>query len=61
MIITTLMTRTAAYTGKKVTWDMMLNYKEALVPEKITFDMKFPPRAVRHPGRDEVIKPHGWA
>ena len=64
MIKTTLMAmmaRTAAYTGKKVTWDMMLNSKEALVPEKIAFDMKFPPRAVRHPGRDEVIKPHGWA
>jgi hypothetical protein len=56
-----MMARTAAYTGKKVTWDMMLNSKEALVPEKITFDMKFPPRDVRHPGRDEVIKPHGWA
>jgi hypothetical protein len=61
MIITTLMARTAAYTGKKVTWDMMLNSKEALAPEKITFNMKFPPRAVRHPGRDEVIASHGWA
>ena len=59
--LTAMMARTAAYTGKKVTWEMMMNSKEALVPENITFDMKFPPRAVRHPGRDEVIKPHGWA
>ena len=63
MIKTTLaaiMARTAAYTGKKVTQEMMLDSKEQLVPDKVSFDMKFPPRAVRHPGRNEVLEPHGW-
>jgi predicted dehydrogenase len=59
--LTAMMARTAAYTGKKVTKEMMLESKEQLVPDKISFDMKFPPRAVRHAGRDEVLKPHGWA
>ena len=59
--LTAIMARTAAYTGKKITKEMMLDSKEQLVPDKISFDMKFPPRAVRHPGRDEVLKPHGWA
>ena len=58
---TAMMARTAAYTGKKVTKEMMLDSKYQLVPDKISFDMKFPPRAVRHAGRDEALKPHGWA
>ena len=37
----------------------MLNSKEQLVPDKISFDMQFPPRAVRHAGRDEANKPPG--
>ena len=59
--LTAMMARTAAYTGKKVTKEMMLNSKEQLVPDKISFDMQFPPRAVRHAGRDEALKPHGWS
>ena len=58
--LTAMMARTAAYTGKKVTKEMMLNSKEQLVPDKLSFDMQFPPRAVRHAGRDEALKPHGW-
>ena len=59
--LTAMMARTAAYTGKKVTKEMMLNSKEQLVPDKLSFDMQFPPRAVRHAGRDEALKPHGWS
>ena len=41
--LTAMMARTAAYTGKKVTKEMMLNSKEQLVPDKLSFDMQFPP------------------
>ena len=67
MIHTTLMAmmaRTAAYTGKKVTWDLMLNSKEQLVPENLAFDSlplnAMDSRAPRRPGSDTAVGPHGW-
>jgi len=62
--LTAMMARTAAYTGKKVTWDMMLNSKEALVPKNIAWDSlpldALDQRAPRRPGSDTAIGPHGW-
>lgn len=43
-----IMGRMAAYTGAQVTWEMMLNSKEKLVPDPIELGMSFnaPPRAI---------------
>ncbi|HAM73579.1 MAG TPA: oxidoreductase [Verrucomicrobiales bacterium] len=50
-----IMGRMAAYTGAEVTWDMMLNSQERLVPEQIALDMAFqpPPRAI--PGKTRFV------
>jgi len=45
-----LMGRTAAYTGKRVTWEQMLNSKLRLVPEHYSWDMKLPIRPMAKPG-----------
>ena len=62
--LTAMMARTAAYTGKKVTWDMMINSKEQRVPENIAWDSlpldALDQRAPRRPGSDTAIGPHGW-
>ncbi|MDA7916040.1 Gfo/Idh/MocA family oxidoreductase [Verrucomicrobia bacterium] len=50
-----LMIRMAAYTGKKITWDMAWNSTEELVPKKVDFDMKLPVRPVRMPGRTQFL------
>lgn len=53
MMTTTLaaiMARTAAYTGKEVTWEQLMNSKENLMPEKLEWDMELPVRPVRMPG-----------
>ena len=57
-----IMARTAAYTGKKVTWDMVSNSQEQLVPDadKLTWDLDFPPKPPRKAGTDAAIAPHGW-
>jgi hypothetical protein len=48
--LTCMMGREAAYSGMKITWDMMLNSKQDLLPK--TFDMKasFPPTPLPVPG-----------
>ena len=48
--LTCMMGREAAYSGIKVTWDMMMNSKQSLLPK--TFDMKasFPPTPLPVPG-----------
>ena len=45
------MGRMSAYTGQEVTWDMALNSKESLVPEKLDWDMKLPVAPVAMPGQ----------
>ena len=63
MIKTTLagiMARMAAYTGQRVTWEMALNSKEQLGPDKLDWDMKLPVRPVAMPGTAATITPHGW-
>lgn len=50
-----IMGRMAAYTGAEVTWEMMLNSKEKLVPDPIDLTMRFeaPPRAI--PGKTAFV------
>jgi len=53
--MTAIMGRMAAYTGKKITWDMAWNSKEKLVPDKLDWDMEFPIRPVRMPGKTPFV------
>ena len=46
-----IMGRTAAYTGQELTWEQAMNSEERLVPENITWDMKFEPTPMAMPGR----------
>ena len=45
-----LMARESAYTGKKITWDQMLNSKKRYVPENLSWDMQLPDPPVAKPG-----------
>jgi hypothetical protein len=44
------MGRMAAYTGQEISWEMAVNSKEALVPEKLDWDMKIEVPPVARPG-----------
>jgi predicted dehydrogenase len=50
-----IMGRMAAYTGAEVTWDMAMNSKEQLVPDKVGLDLAFeaPPMAI--PGKTPFV------
>ena len=48
-----IMARMAAYTGQEITWEMAVNSKERLVPEKLDWDMKLPVPPVALPGITE--------
>jgi len=45
-----IMGRMAAYTGQEISWEMAVNSKEQLVPEKLDWDMKLPVPPVARPG-----------
>ncbi len=52
--LTAIMGRMSAYTGKAITWDMALNSKESLMPEKLAFgDAPVPQVSV--PGKTKFI------
>ena len=40
--LTAIMGRMATYTGKKITWDQIMNSKENLVPHNLSWDSKAP-------------------
>lgn len=50
-----IMGRMAAYTGQEVTWEMMQQSQERLVPEKLEWDMKLPIAPLAVPGRTKFI------
>jgi predicted dehydrogenase len=53
-VLTAIMGRMSAYTGKVVTWDEALNSQESLVPETISFGpMPVPPVAM--PGQTSLV------
>ncbi|MFO0928230.1 MAG: Gfo/Idh/MocA family oxidoreductase [Gemmataceae bacterium] len=49
--LSAIMARMSAYTGQEVSWDMALNSKESLMPEKLDPDMKLPTPPVAIPGK----------
>lgn len=50
-----IMGRNAAYTGQQITWEMMLNSKQALVPVGADWNTKFEPEPMALPGRTKFI------
>ncbi|HXJ73162.1 MAG TPA: gfo/Idh/MocA family oxidoreductase, partial [Candidatus Dormibacteraeota bacterium] len=47
--------RNAAYTGQQLTWEMILNSQQVLVPDIPSFDTKFEPEPMAMPGRTKFI------
>ncbi len=50
-----IMGRMAAYTGREVTWEMMQNSQERLVPEHLEWNMALPVAPIAVPGRTKFI------
>ena len=50
-----IMARMAAYTGKRITWDMAMNSQEELVPDNLTWDMKLPIAPMAIPGKTKFL------
>ena len=51
-----IMARTAAYTGQKITWDMILNSKDDLAPEEtLKWDSSFTPNPLPIPGVTKFV------
>jgi predicted dehydrogenase len=50
-----IMGRTAAYTGKEITWEMAMNSQEKLVPDMLTWDQKLPINPMAMPGKTPFI------
>ena len=50
-----IMGRMAAYTGQEITWEMAMNSKEQLVPDKLNWTMKLPVAPMAVPGQTKFI------
>ena len=50
-----IMGRTAAYTGKAVTWDQMMNSKLDTMPVNLTWETQLPISPVPHPGLTKFV------
>jgi hypothetical protein len=50
-----IMGRMAAYTGKEITWEMITNSQEKLVPDNLTWDKKLPIEPMPIPGKTPVV------
>jgi hypothetical protein len=50
-----IMGRNAAYSGLQLTWDLILNSQQLLVPEINDWDTKFEPEPMAMPGRTKFI------
>jgi myo-inositol 2-dehydrogenase/D-chiro-inositol 1-dehydrogenase len=50
-----IMGRMSAYTGQEITWEMAMNSKEQLVPDKFDWDMKLPVAPVAMPGMTKFV------
>jgi predicted dehydrogenase len=53
--LSAIMGRMSAYTGKRITWNMALNSREDLMPEKLDWDMKLAVPPVACPGKTEFV------
>jgi hypothetical protein len=45
----------AAYTGKRITWEMAMNSQEKLVPDNLTWDTKLPIAPIPVPGKTKFL------
>jgi predicted dehydrogenase len=52
--LTAIMGRMSAYTGVVVTWDQALNSQQALVPDRLSWDMRLPVPPVAVPGQTRL-------
>ena len=50
-----LMGRMSAYTGKRLTWDQVVNSHEDLAPDDLKWDSKFEPTPMPRPGITKVV------
>ncbi len=50
-----IMGRNAAYTGQELSWEMILNSKQVLVPEITDWNMKFTPEPMALPGQTKFV------
>jgi hypothetical protein len=50
-----IMGRMAAYTGQEITWEELLNSKERLVPENLSWDMSLPIAPMAVPGKTKFV------
>ena len=50
-----IMGRTAAYTGKEISWTDAMNSQEKLVPDNLTWDMKLPIKPMAMPGETKFV------
>ena len=50
-----IMGRNAAYTGQQLTWEMILNSQQVLVPEIKDWNTKFEPEPLAVPGRTKFV------
>ncbi len=50
-----IMGRNAAYTGKRLTWDQIVNSQEDLAPDDLKWDSKFEPSPMPRPGITKVV------
>jgi hypothetical protein len=50
-----IMGRNAAYTGQQLTWEMILNSQQVLVPEIKDWKTQFEPEPMAMPGRTKFI------
>ncbi len=50
-----IMGRMAAYTGQEISWEQIMESKERLVPENLTWDMKLPITPMPVPGKTKFI------
>jgi predicted dehydrogenase len=53
--LTCIMGREAAYSGQKITWDMIMNSKQDLLPKNFDMKASFPPPPLPVPGRYQFV------
>ncbi len=53
--LTCIMAREAAYSGMEITWDMILNSKQDLMPKEHGYEVKIPVTPVPVPGRYKFV------
>jgi hypothetical protein len=53
--LTCIMAREAAYSGRKITWDMIMNSKQDLLPKSFNLDQKMDTQPLPVPGEYQFI------